>query len=124
MTKPKMYTSRSVIARGQPWFPEEMAKSKPQLLKRKWSEDMTRNVRMSRESSAKAVGESFTVGRHEIARKLALLDFVLVQGPCWGADVIMTCLAVAVVHEDLLAGLQIFGCVESYGACSAPFLPG
>ena len=24
--------------------------SKPQLLKRKWSEDMTRNVRMSRES--------------------------------------------------------------------------
>jgi len=28
--------------------------SKPQLLKRKWSEDMTQNVRMARESLAKA----------------------------------------------------------------------
>eukprot|EP00966_Prymnesium_polylepis_P310661 7177491-Prymnesium_polylepis.1 len=29
--------------------------SKPELLKRKWSEYMTRNVRMARESLAKAV---------------------------------------------------------------------
>ena len=42
--------------------------SKPQLLKRKWSEDMTRNVRMSRESlrklwrkRAKARGEIFAL---------------------------------------------------------------
>jgi hypothetical protein len=32
--------------------------SKPQLLKRKWSEDMTQNVRMARESLCESRGES------------------------------------------------------------------
>ena len=32
--------------------------SKPQLLKRKWSEDMTQNVRMGSRKSAKAVAKA------------------------------------------------------------------
>ena len=49
--------------------------SKPQLLKRKWSEDMTRNVRMSRESlhtkSAKAVAKARESARRNFCPKAA-----------------------------------------------------
>ena len=45
--------------------------SKPQLLKRKWSEDMTRNVRMSRESLRKAVAKARESARRNFCPKAA-----------------------------------------------------
>ena len=45
--------------------------SKPQLLKRKWSEDMTRNVRMSRESLRKPLAKARESARRNFCPKAA-----------------------------------------------------
>ena len=52
--------------------------SKPQLLKRKWSEDMTQNVRMARErKSAKADVPQPRVG--EICRKVSFWRTIVLR---------------------------------------------